>query len=210
LLEQTGGRGGGGRGGGRGRGGRTGAPNDGNALVTSVKPKNWLFYDLLGRGLQQGANTAAAIPKGIAGALGAGARAVGNLGAALDTAGARQQAVFGKGGGAAAAQIAKGAGEGVAGAIEALSIPLSEAGRAVFEPIGDTVDDYAAHAELTALQDEMYERLFEYIDELQDRGISFDRAGFWDFLKNTVNSYGYAFNNLGRQRNQNQRSRGRN
>jgi hypothetical protein len=140
--------------------------------------------------------------------MGGGARALGNIGAALDTTGSQQASVYGNPM-AGASALTKGFGEfgGVTG--DAIGETIGGILEDSHTAFGNWRQDLAAHWELEQLQDELYKRLHNYVADLYHQGVDINKAGVFDVLKNIANTMGNAFisNSRNRMVNANRRRR---
>jgi hypothetical protein len=160
------------------------------APPTKAGIPGWVWDDLHGRMLQSSGRGLGNLSRGIGQILGAGARALGNIPAALDNAGARQKAAYGDAGGNAMHAIGQGVGEAVGTGYNVFGDIIGSSIEDTFGAGGSTMQDYANHKHLQALQEDLFEQVAEYIERFQKSGVPVDKAGLWDFLKNLANSYG--------------------
>jgi hypothetical protein len=165
----------------------------------SKRIPDWAIHNLTGRLDESVGSDLGLISRLIGKIMGGGSRALGNIGAVLDTTGGQQAAVYGNPM-AGAGALTKGLGEfgGVAGDAlgETMGGILEDSGAAY----GNWRQDYAAHLELQHLQDELYQRLHDYVEDLNNQGVDVNRAGVFDVLKNIANTMGNAFISNSRNR----------
>jgi hypothetical protein len=169
----------------------------------------WMLTSLFGKIGESGGRDLGGLSKGIGATLAAGAKAVGNIGAAMNTAGAQQQAAYGNAPGAAVAAVTQGLGDTGAVGLSALGDMVGNSAEDFFEQIGSSVRDFAAHRELQAVQEEMYGELQRQIDWARKAGVPLDRAGIYEAWKNIENSAGNVIGTLNRERMMKQRGIGR-
>jgi hypothetical protein len=193
-----------GSGGAGGGGDGSGDSNEGNQTPVPQAPKRksgmepWVGQYLAGRLGEGGARTLGGLSRGLGEVIGAGAKAVGNIGAALNTAGAGQQALYGNAPGAAVGAMTQGIGNTLGVGAEALGNVGGDALEGFFNALGATSQDYANHLELQTLQDELYSALEEQVQKYnmtpQEAAIA---------LKNAENNLGVLMNSFTRLRSDN-------
>jgi hypothetical protein len=159
----------------------------------------WIKYGLSGRLDESVGSDLGAFSRLIGKMMGGGARAFGNIGAALNTTGSQQAAVYGNPM-AGAGALGRGLGElgGITG--DALGEAMGQVFESGGDALGNAEQDYAAHLELEELQDELYRRLHNYVEDLKKQGVDVNRAGVFDVLKNIANTMGNAFISNSRNR----------
>jgi hypothetical protein len=175
------------------------ADDEGKGKSKSKTPR-WMLDSLMGRLMENSGRGLGRISRGIGDIIGEGAKAVGNMGAAMNMSGAEQQAAYGNAPGAGAAALAQGLGNTAAVGASALGDMVGGSAEDLFTELGATQRDYAAHKELQAIEKEMYDELQRQIDWAHAHGVPLDKAGIYEVYKNIHNSAGNVMTSMNRVR----------
>jgi hypothetical protein len=126
----------------------------------------------------------------------------------MNMSGAGQVAKRGMAPGAGTAAAAQGLGDALGIGAEQLGEMLGGGAEDFGSILGGTVRDYAAHQELQALQNEMFEALQKQIAWAKEAGVPLDRAGIYEAWKNIENSAGNIMSSMNRDRHASDRRMG--
>jgi hypothetical protein len=125
--------------------------------------------------------------RGIGNTIGAGARAVGNIGAAVDSG---PSIYSNNGAGRATSAISSGLGEMLAKAFESMGETAGTGIEGAHYSKAEAQRKLAQHEELNAIQEAMLQKMRQFIEQAKEQGMDINRAGVYDVLRNIANTSG--------------------